>query len=135
LKIIALGTSSHTCSDLQLISNALFTFMVFNINSLISASLLRAYVWLSSNVINDSYKKQRDALIVTFANVWYMADQEKRKAALNWPGWKKNAAFFGILCVIQGIPCVALTALYEWLGYERVEPMAISVGVVGISIV
>lgn len=109
--------------------------MVFNINYLISATLLRAYVRLSSNVINDSYKKDRDTLIVTFANVWYMKSKEKRETVLNWPGWKKNAVCFGFTCVVIGLPCVALTALYEWLGPGRVEPMAISIGVIGISIV
>lgn len=109
--------------------------MVLNINYFLSASLLRGYVRLSSNVINDSYKKHRDTLIVTFANVWYMKSKEKREATLKWPEWKKNIAVFGILCVIQGLPCVALTALYEWLGPGRVEPMAISIGVIGLSIV
>jgi hypothetical protein len=64
-----------------------------------------------------------------------MKNKEKRERALKWPAWKKNAVAFGLFGLVVGLPCVALTALYEWLGPGWVEPMAMSVGVIGLSIV
>ncbi|KAG7531053.1 hypothetical protein FFLO_04608 [Filobasidium floriforme] len=118
----------------RLISNAVFTFAILHLNFLISAAVHRLYSRLTSEV-DDSYKKDRDVLITTFANVWYMKNKEKRERVLKWPGWKKNAVAFGLFGLVVGLPCVALTGLYEWLGPGRVEPMAMSVGLIGISIV
>lgn len=111
----------------------MFTFGYLALNWLTSSIIRKAYELSTSGSIADSYARERDLALQIFPRVWYMGNKEKREKALQWPEWKKSAVFAGILGCIIGVPCVALTALYESLGPSRVEPMAISVGVVGFS--
>ena len=135
---VSLSTETRSASpafSLQLISNALYAASILAINSLINVAMHRIYTRLSTVSVEDSYRTDRDATITAFARVWYMRNKEKREQVLQWPDWKRNLAYIIPTIAFVGGPCLALISLYEWLGPRGVEPMAISFGVVGLSIV
>jgi len=111
-----------------------FTLGYFVLSWLTSSIVRKIYERSTSGSIADSNARERDLMLQTFPRIWYMNNKEKREKALQWPRWKQNVVFATIMSCIVGLPCVALTALYESLGPSRLEPMAISVGVVGFSI-